>query len=447
VTNNANVEPGLLYKVSCEVRVLDWHGPAFLQVADKTTGKLFGTVSITNHAWETHTFEFRSPVAGAANMAILINGGYGGGPQGKTQVRNPQVKQFSSHVVDDALVLNVLLEFANYVRLQPELENRFGAFAREWVKLAKEIAHQWEGNWVEEPGEDRTAGVYLVPDDGSQGVFARASLPLNQFAIAGLVHWGLFKYSGDAFYLARTRKLGEAFLRYLEPTTHGYTWPYYKELFPDGGRRLSPIASRSEDLAHSNLTIAFALSLYEERVLIGDVEMARLLDTFLRQIYEAEPSGPRMARAVSGLGSGYYAKLPEVWWWLKLAGLNPDVLHAVSASVEKDVGIDVSGPVHSELGVWSDQGWRILLKSMLAYYFRELERERLGPALAIVVDGSQGVSVSWPAWFRSYRLESSGGVAGGWRWAEAAENRSSGRFEAQFPRMDSMGLFRLHLLR
>ncbi len=442
VTNHSNVEPGMWYRVACEAYVTNWAGPATMQIIDSATGHVFGSASITNRSWQMHVFEIRTPTTPTTNVAIFFKGGENSVDGAQSFFRNPQVKQFANHVVDDAFVLNVLLEFANLTRMHPDLESRFGDVAREWVNLASGIAREWDANWIEEPGLGQGMGSYLVPDDGSQGMFARATLPLNQFANGGLVHLGIHRYNGDPFHLDRAEKLGRALLRYLTPTGTGYTWPYYTELFPDSGRRVWPISARSEDLAHSNLTIAFAIALHGDRVLIGDAEMGQFLGTFLRQIYDGNPTKPRLTRAVSGAVSDYYTKLPEVWWWLKLAKHHPDVLHAVNASVEPYAAVDTSGPIHSELGVWSDQGWRILLKAMLAFYHRQDELRQLGPKLA-ASRVPAGIEISWPSWFPNYSLERASTVNAPWSPIGVSQDSSPGRFRIYFPPADRASLFRL----
>jgi hypothetical protein len=169
--------------------------------------------------------------------------------------------------------------------------------------------------------------------------------------------------------------------------------------------------------------------------------MGRLLRTFLGQVFNGSDSAPSLSSDVLGRSQVVDA-LPSAWWWLELSALHPEVLRVATLSVERFADIDTSRPIHSELGVWYDQGWRILLKAMLAYYHSLAERQMLGPTLRIE-KVSDGIEVSWAAWHAGYTLVTTPQLRRIWATANSGHVIRNGRYVATSKDLAGPLFFRL----
>lgn len=83
----------------------------------------------------------------------------------------------------------------------------------------------------------------------------------------------------------------------------------------------------------------------------------------------------------------------------------PDILNAIVKSTEQSNEVNTGYLLHSELGVWYDQGWRILQKAIIAYYYQRQEAGLIGSRLLIDIGLNGVVRVTWPAWLNAYQLE------------------------------------------
>lgn len=428
VTNNGNVEPGVLYRVACDARLGAGSEEGGVEIVDRPAGMVLGHAEVKDRGWQRLSFQFRAPTGLPRGVAIrLWARGVDEGSEG-VEFRAPQVRQFANHIVDDGLILNILLEFVREVRSDPGLEAEYSAPAWAFEQLADQLSRGWGGSWLESGDEVRGSGTYIVPDDGSQGIFARASLPLNQFSIAGMVHLQLYLLTGSEFHRERAVRLGRSMLRYLEDSGDGYEWKYYREVIPDGGRQIALIGSSPEDLAHANAEIAFMVALHRAGVVVDDERMGRLIRTVRGRMVDSSSGRVRFASSLKGIRGGITDQLPEVWWWMKLIELDSSLLQVFDEAIEPFEAIVTSAPVHSELGVWYDQGWRVLQKAMLAHYHKLSEARRLGPSIEVDrVPG--GVRFSWPSWFENALLEGAESPGGSWQALAVASTVSGGRRE------------------
>lgn len=398
VTNNTAYEPGIRYRVTIEAQVSDPSVSGRVEVFDENTQKLLGEGFCTSTNWSKTEFEFVAPLYPNHILRFRLFGPTTTENNSFCKFRLPAMQQFAGHIVDEGLTANALLRFANFVRKDPMANLRFSQKAETCLTVAREVAYSWEPYWV----DHGNWGVYTIPDDGAQGQFAGRSLPLNQFAMAGLVWFGLFDATGESFALVRASQLAQAAKKLLYVDNGSYSWNYFEDLLPVPPRGIL-IGVREEDTAHGNLDMAFFLSAFRHHIVFDHVDIGLFLETFFKKMYRDATNPPQIALDVRGIrfGSG----LAPVWWWSELAEFHPDILNAIVKSTEQSNKVNTGYPLHSELGVWYDQGWRILQKAMIAYYYQRREAGLLGPRLLIDIGLNGVVRVTWPAWLNSYQLK------------------------------------------
>jgi hypothetical protein len=405
VQGGCGYQPGIRYRVRGELRAEHDGTEGILRIYDATTATTLGESRSATRDWQWREFEFDAPADCAHDLQVhaVANGG-GSGPR-SVSFRNLRVQQFAGYIVDEALVLNVLLRFALLVQTDPAL-SRWRDKADAYYQLATELAGRWQQDWF----EAQQSGAFLARNDGSLGSQARATLPVNQFMMAGLVMLRLDAYRPEPELRRRAAQIARTFMSMLHHEADVAWWYSYQEPFADAGRNLAAIASSVEDTSHGNLVAAFVLESYRRGIVFDEATLAPLVNLFTHRMFNRDWARPRIADVITGGDGAGASRLPLVWWWLEAAELDPEVLEIVTACAQPFVGIDTSTPIHSELGVWYDQGWRVLLKAMLAYYHKQRETGQLGPRLSIKRHQHE-VRLRWPAWLEDFQLEASEGVA------------------------------------
>ena len=146
--------------------------------------------------------------------------------------------------VGDAILVNPMLEWVEYVRTQVAegQQQSFEAAARRYITLAQHICDKWEarGTWWESghAGGYITWDQFLSPEDMEHFQrredvrTARLGLQFNKQQSMGILHLRLFRLSGDEEHRRRAQLIFQHARSRLTLFDGHYTWNYWEPFYP-----------------------------------------------------------------------------------------------------------------------------------------------------------------------------------------------------------------------
>jgi len=359
VIANPNYQPGARYRLRFQART-SVNVMAVATVYNRRTGQTIGQVVGATGDWQEFELNFFAPGFPGEDLWLLLYPSPYSIMGATVSFRAVEIRQYAGHIIDEALMLNAFLQFAQHVSDNPALAPVHAARVASYLSLAQAIAGQWNRDWV----EHQDFGVFRYADDGAASVFSRATTPTNYFTEAGTTYLRLHRLTGNPEYRRKAGLLAKALRRLITLENDCLIWPYYRELLPPGSVPPAAIPIYPEDTAHANSTVLFMLEAFEAGLEFDDLDVLRLSNTFLHRLWNRNSNAPSIAVNVTGAPAG--ASLPMLWQWIKLATYVPEMLPVIHDVTEKYAAIDYQGPVHDYLRVWYDQGWRVQQKAWLA---------------------------------------------------------------------------------
>jgi hypothetical protein len=176
-------------------------------------------------------------------------------------------------IVLDAVVAEPLAAFAVESRANPKLPNRIASAGQAYLDLVKSVVSGWNSTWID-IGEE---GAYLMEANFPSSVSdtIASHLPLNQIAAAGLVHWELWRATGDRSHLDRALRIGRRVRSHLVPRENGWTWTYW------GRESWERFNTSPEDISHAALSVRLLAKLGGEGHVLSNSDRRRLAQTLI----------------------------------------------------------------------------------------------------------------------------------------------------------------------
>jgi len=174
VQDNHNYEPGALYHLRCEVRAASKQ-EAVISLLDRRGSTTVTHRTPTSGDWSKIEFDFLAPARSGADLWLLLATA---GGQSPVEFRQVEVKQYATHLIDEAMILNVLLKFVDRSRQVSSARGRHVERARGYLALVRQIVTQWDREWH----RTRSFGVFRYADDGAAIQFARATVIILRLA-------------------------------------------------------------------------------------------------------------------------------------------------------------------------------------------------------------------------------------------------------------------------
>lgn len=346
-----------------------------VHIFDWTDYNTLATYDFTSLDWEDYKFDFKTPDTLGHNIQIRLTHTNWDVPEQSVWFEHVSVQQFSEYMIDDAMILYPLSKFANLIKSTPSLHEKYLSYADSFISLAEQSVQKWEGSWI----ETAHYGTFLATDDGAMRAYAGCALPLNQVAVPGSIYIELFKYTDNGLYFSRAEKIANNFFNYFNQTPSGeYVWNYYENLFIDDVPLHCQKAQVVEDISHANLDVDFMLNAYNAGIKFDKDDIRSILNTFINLMWNQSYTTPDVSSRVNGSDdviAGEY-----LWWWGELSAFDIKVLFIIQsmwheANIHE---IDKSGPIDPDTGKWVAQGWKILMKSSLSYWYDKYNNIRNG---------------------------------------------------------------------
>ncbi len=248
------------------------------------------------------------------------------------------------YVVDEAIMLQMYLQFCEIVMKDPELMAVYGQSAQEYLDLAEHIVDKTEenGQWIEYgtygvyadntkwknvatgEWEDRR-GMALLDGNG-------ASNPHNMNLHMGVVHLQLYRITGDEFYLDRAVK---TFARIKQTFSYDedldrYVWNY-RETFVEmdfNPQTLKPgrwVDVHPTSPSYQSGEVTAMVEAYHTGVVFTEADIQRMINTNL-WMWNKSFTDPSYVSANNN-GSGAL--------WSALAGFNEDLQELYRGQINK----------------------------------------------------------------------------------------------------------------
>ncbi len=373
--DSSSYEPNTLYKVKFKAKASSSKVGGEVQIFDSTQRRIIKVYNFDNIDWQVMSFNFLTPHERNHNIQVKLTHFDWTIKDESVWFDDISVQKFSDYKVDDAMMVYQYLLFANLVRENTTLKNKYSHISEQFVDLGKLFVEKWEALWI----ENETMGTYLSQLDGSLRAYSGCSLPLNQIAMPGNVIIELYKSTNDKFYFDKAQKIAGTFHQYLNKTNNdAFKWNYYENVFPENLPAHCNKPLVTEDVSHANLDVEFIRNAFEAKISFSKEDIQFIINTLKLNMWNGDYINPLISSRVSGaidVISGEY-----LWWWIDLALFDPELLFIVNSIWENQevYSIDPLNPIDPETGVWVGQGWKILQKAKLSYLFKLINKVRGG---------------------------------------------------------------------
>lgn len=209
-----------------------WHA------ASGAEGFTQGYEATGNTAWLDAGMEYYT---GLVKLMVKAPDGYSGwiGPF----IYDPENLWCDVHV-GDAILLNPMLRFAEVVLADPQLTRKYGAVARQFVKIAKkDFVEKWykRGTWIEDgPFGFYTSWTYYM-QPGKTGKWEQLadtsaksglSLPFNKNMTAAMVSLRIYRITGEQKYWDIAQRVFLLCKARMQLAGDYYRWNYWEPQGP-----------------------------------------------------------------------------------------------------------------------------------------------------------------------------------------------------------------------
>lgn len=359
-----------------------------VHVFDWTSKTTLATYDFDNTEFQSMSFDFTTPDEVGHDIQLRLTHADWTIADEFVWFDSVSVQQYAEFVIDDAMIVYPLTKFANLVKSNSALQASYQTAADRYMELASDLVSKWQPRWI----ESGNYGTYLAPDNGALRTYARCALPINQVSIPGNIFTELYKYTGQLPYLDKAQKLAANYRNYLMPhTNESYTWNYYENLFSEQVPEHCAKSLVVEDISHANLDVDFIVNAYLSGIAFTEQDIKALTSTFVNNMWNQSYSQPIISSRVNGSVDTISGEF--LWWWGDLAQFDIKTLFVINSVWNKEdiYKIDTSTPIDPETGKWVAQGWRILMKSQLAKWFKNNSLLKNG-------DFAQPALSNWQRW-------------------------------------------------
>lgn len=233
------------------------------------------------------------------------------------------------------VIYHPLLRFAEIVKGDSNLVALM-AFSNRFIEAAEEsYADASTRLWRENAGQNE--GYYLMCEKGESMPADNVGQPFNYLARHVCAELALYRLTGNADYLERSKKMVRLFknrLQYDEKKDL-YVWNYWYEPMTTVGWTPEDSIShnvkvyegkaRVEDISHGGHDIEMVMAAFRMGIAFDKTDIRRFANTFLRNVL-TEDRG-KITRLVDGSGD-YQAYFLSIYQWLALSEVVPEVAQA-----------------------------------------------------------------------------------------------------------------------
>ncbi len=166
VAVNANYQPGARYRVRFQAQTT----PGIAAVATVLNGRIGRTIAPAVNStvtWREFELNFYAPTVPGEDVWLLLYPNSYASAGETASFRAVDIRQYAGLIIDEALVINAMLEFVRLGRTTPHLSTEHATRIASYLVLARTIADQWNRDWV----ENENFGTFRYADDGAASVF------------------------------------------------------------------------------------------------------------------------------------------------------------------------------------------------------------------------------------------------------------------------------------
>ncbi len=196
-------------------------------------------------------------------------------------------------------IAGMLADFARVIQGDEALQPTYGAKVEEYLALAQELVDKWEAR-----GSYRDLGVggavYTTHPD-LHPVKGDLTQPQNKLSklCRALIH--LYAATGREDYLVKAIKLGTRFKHNMTLVDDHYEWNYLNpagawDINPDKPEAWKHWIGTEHRGAYYNLSVQFAVALYEHGLVFDAVDMQRFVNTQVNMCWNGDLASPAWRR-------------------------------------------------------------------------------------------------------------------------------------------------------
>jgi len=209
--------------------------------------------------------------------------------------------------IGDAILFNGMLDFAEIVLKDPELEKVYGEKARQYVELAEvNLIEKWDarGTWYEHGpyGTYFSWNRYLDPGDLSQWHKrdyirnSNLSLPFNKNTAMGIAALRLYRITGKELYKDKAVKIFNLLKSRMQLHDDYYVWNYWDPVSP-WDINVSANTTRHWVGVHPNRDyqsseVADIVEAYHSGIVFSEEDMKRIVNTNIKVMWNQNRISP-----------------------------------------------------------------------------------------------------------------------------------------------------------
>lgn len=234
------------------------------------------------------------------------------------------------------IIYDPMLRFAELVKGNSKLKDLIPAADR-FIQSAEE-SYADASNRLWRNGTNKDEGYYLTCEKGESFPADNVGAPFNFQAKHVCAELALYRLTGKAEYLERSKKMCNLLknrLKYI-PESDLYVWNYWYEPMTTKGwtpednlsanvKYFKP-AAHVEDISHGTLDISMIVAANRAGIVFTDQDVQRFANTCLINVLT--PDRKSVKRTVDGIGE-YPPYFNALLGWLELSGSNPEVYKAI----------------------------------------------------------------------------------------------------------------------
>jgi hypothetical protein len=230
------------------------------------------------------------------------------------------------------IIYSPLLRFAELVKADARLQEKFGAAAERFVAAAEESYADFAAEFRQGPAPDE--GYYLTCERGGAFPYDNVGEPFNYLGAHVESELALFRLTGKPVYREQAERMIRLFKRRLRPAPDdAYVWYYWYEPItttgwtrangPSGNYPSLEPAPYVEDVSHAQLDLRLVVDAAAAGIEFDRADLVRFANTFLHHVVRADRRG--FNARVDGSGGGAAYENATVAGWLPLAATDRQV--------------------------------------------------------------------------------------------------------------------------